>query len=644
MRLVAVEVTGFRRFASTQKLELDSGLTAIVGPNEAGKTSLLDAMLRLDDREAIAFGDRTRRLSVPDSQIVVSALFLVEEYDRAALEGLPGVDDKRRARWLQVDRTAGGRASTQLFEPLLRDTRPRKAAATWIRRAHRKAVWEIADLNEDDPRHSNQLEPLLESLDSLDETLPEQSLARLSALTDSLGDMSGPDAELGVAVLRKASEVEAGEHPNRTARTRLFRRTPDFLLFDEKQRDLRSDYDLAEVASEPPPPLRNLAGLAELDLEDLLVHIRRDASETVVELLENANARLGLAFSAWSQEAITVRFDRVDGTILRLHVSNPAGGYSKLEERSDGLKIFVALLALTSQRTRIPPIILIDELERHLHYDAQADVVQVFARQDALPQIVYTTHSAGCLPEDLGLGVRLVGPIPETNYSSVQNRFWTQGEGFSPLLVGMGAATLAFVPVRNAVMTEGASDIILLPTLLREATGQKSIGFQIAPASSEAPATRIGGLDAEGAPGVAWLVDGDEGGRALRRRLKRAGIPDERIVPLAGERSETVLEDLLRGRVYVEAFNEELRRSGQELELPADVVRGANRPRKAAMWCAKRKVKVPRKSDVAYRVLERRLGDEALLDARGREVLRDLHQRLDAIFRAEGAVRADLIS
>ena len=128
-------------------------------------------------------------------------------------------------------------------------------------------------------------------------------------------------------------------------------------------------------------------------------------------------------------------------------VSNPAGGYSTLDERSDGLKIFVSLLALTAtQQSEVPPIVLIDELERHLHYDAQADVVQVMSTQTVIPQIIYTTHSAGCLPEDIGAGVRLVGTNDGANRSTVENRFWSTGPGFSPLLIGMGASSLAFRP------------------------------------------------------------------------------------------------------------------------------------------------------------------------------------------------------
>jgi predicted ATP-dependent endonuclease of OLD family len=171
--------------------------------------------------------------------------------------------------------------------------------------------------------------------------------------------------------------------------------------------------------------LENLAKLAGLDLVDLHDTITRNDTGDVVRILTEANARLAEEFTAWTQYPIEVRFDN-DGNILRIHVSTLGGGYTALSERSDGLKQFVALISLTAANPgTMPPILLIDEAESHLHYDAQADLVQVFARQDAAAQIIYTTHSAGCLPEDLGAGIRIIEPMQASNHSRVLNRFWS---------------------------------------------------------------------------------------------------------------------------------------------------------------------------------------------------------------------------
>ena len=153
---------------------------------------------------------------------------------------------------------------------------------------------------------------------------------------------------------------------------------------------------------------------------------------------------------------------------------------------SDGMRAFIALLAYTAVNAEglTPPVLLVDEAELHLHYAAQADLVQVLTEQTAASQVIYTTHSAGCLPEDIGTGVRLVVPIDGADRSRVINWFWDDDEpGFGPLLHGMGyaAGAFAFTPARFAVFAEGATELVLLPTLLREATGRRRIEFQVAP-------------------------------------------------------------------------------------------------------------------------------------------------------------------
>lgn len=60
MDLLGLDLAGFRRF-ETASIDLLDHLVAIVGPNEAGKTSILDALTRLNDEAALPPSDLTRR-------------------------------------------------------------------------------------------------------------------------------------------------------------------------------------------------------------------------------------------------------------------------------------------------------------------------------------------------------------------------------------------------------------------------------------------------------------------------------------------------------------------------------------------------------------------------------------------------------
>jgi predicted ATP-dependent endonuclease of OLD family len=636
---MALELTGFRKFQQAQ-IEIDGPVTAIVGPNEAGKTSILTALTRLEDTNPIESRDRTRTADVSDEDVVLAALYLVEPADREVISDLPGGDDPQIARWLIHSKLASGRRRRQLIAPLKRDLKPRRAAKARLATLLKAAPWDPAGYDPSHPLSQPALDVVTGAVDSDVGTLPADELQAIQALASELAAIEGSAATVGT-VLSALSDHESAGHPNQIASGRLADRIPPFLFFGEVERDLRTDYDLSSTVSDDPPllqadapprALENLALLAELDLSQLRTAIESDETGKVRRLLNEANARLRSVFSAYSQEQISTEFDHIGNYILRIHVRDESGELSNLDERSDGVKIFVSLLAATArERSGTAPIVLIDELERHLHYDAQADVVQVLTRQDYHPQVIYTTHSAGCLPEDLGAGVRVVRPIPPEQRSDIENRFWSGGTGFAPLLLGMGASTLAFVPVRNAVLTEGGSDVVLLPTLIREAIDRKSLDFQVAPASAIAPASHIAGLDLE-APKVVWVVDGDEAGRKIKKRLEKDhGIPPQRIKILAGQRSKKVLEDLLLPDIYVRAVNAEFERSGVAERLSTQRLPETDRPGYVKRWCSSKKVPAPNKVSVANRVLDL-LHDrdatprvERLLSSDGRKRLRELH-------------------
>ncbi|MFN8224253.1 MAG: AAA family ATPase [Gaiellales bacterium] len=645
MRLVTIEVDGFRRFRRRERmvrLEIDGPLVAIIGPNEAGKTSLLRALCRLDDDDPISVNDRTRLAGIVDSHQVLEALYLIEEKDRDVLKGLHSADDATLTRWFVVRKHADGTRRYELLPGLSRDKATRVSAAAALKRLRAHRGWPASGAEEDEDLSSASFDEALQALEESAEEISPPGRSAIGKLLSGLRDAEFVDKQLATLASHALEELVAAErreseqHPNDEAIARLMDRRPHFLFFGDQERDLRTDYVLSEVVASPPPALDNLARLAGLDLAFLHNLVSDGDTGTAVDVLEQANRRLREAFEAWSQATTRVRFDREGDAVLRLHVSREGGGYDRLDDRSDGLRIFVSLLAVTARTNfHIPPIVLVDELERHLHYDAQADVVQLFARQTEIPQIVYTTHSAGCLPEDIGAGIRIVHRVEGTNDSGVRNRFWTtQGDtaniGFSPLLFGMGASTLAFVPVRNAVLTEGAADLILLPTLVREATGAKHVGFQVAPASSEAPPAHVAGLSRE-AVRVMWLVDGDSAGGRLAREVRRQ-LGAERVAQIGGAGSGKVLEDLLRPSVYARAINAQFERSGIAERISVGDLDRVNRPRLLKTWCEQRNIAVPNKADVAYRVLDLKSDIPALLSADGSRLVMALVGQLQASF------------
>jgi len=609
MRLISVEVKGFKRFADSAKMNVDGKTIAVVGPNEAGKTSFLEALKHLQHDGPIPPEQTTRRMDIPEDQIVVRATYLMENTDVEALGDI--YVEAPRHVWVEIDKTRAGERSLKVEPVPTRDLQFRLSVAKLMRKLLKSPsvsaqldVGNVADSEEEKahrPLSPETMDPVFEALESQKPSVAKELLDDLDASIDALDAISGKPkyAEGTIQDARALIEKERVPHPYLGLQTLAWKKVPDVIEFDAEARGLQYEYDLAVQASDPPVALANLASVADLSLVTLARAIETGETGTVAQLLEEANQLLRTEYESWSQSGVRPRFD-TDGLLLRVHVSNVGRGYMKLHERSEGLRSYVALIASSSARKHdVTPIFVIDEAEMHLHYDAQADLMKVLASQDAVAQVIYTTHSAGCLPEDLGGSIRIVEPIQGSNYSTVRNKFWASDAGLAPLLLGMGASTLAFFPTRDAVICEGPTELILLGSLFRQAIETENIGFQIVPGSSNVRPARIAGFDLQ-APRAAWLVDGDQGGRDLTQKIGEQGISLDRIVAVGSDRnSGLVIEDLLLPEVYAEALNEEITRRGAETNIAVDDFGENNRPRDVKSWCDSNQIAVPDKVAVA---------------------------------------------
>lgn len=608
MQLGWVNVIGLGRLANAS-MKVRGKVTAVVGPNEAGKSTLLRGLASVSDGEPFEGGpgsDIPRRGAFDPSDTAITLQYVLDAEDQQALASIPS---EVRPERLLVSKEYGGAVSYKLDPVGRRPRAPRQAAAEELA----NLVTRLRSVDDDAPESAyvreNEVVAKAEQAIAVltDEsdpgTLSDDDVAKIVELTDNLAEVAGlsGDIERLPHVLNAMIEAEKATHPTPLMRGELLRRVPVIALFSEADRDLKYEYDLDGLAdSSVPPALANLANSARLDLGALLADLERGTWDAVAEHIGDANDALASLFSeAWTAGSGTAEvYLALDGTTLRIMVTSKVGRYSPISERSDGLRMFVALTTFVQAKTGgdRSVILLIDEAENHLHYDAQADLMAVLSRQELAHQVIYTTHSAGCLPDEIGGNIVAVVPDPKSGYSSIDSSYWTGGLGFAPLMMAMGAGAAAITPSRYAILAEGHSEALILPRLIREATGLARLGYQIAAGVAEAGREDIPSLDAEAAR-VAYLVDGDPGGARNAKKLLQAQIPPERIIHLGGEGSGLCLEDLIKREIY-EACEVSARDS-----LKRD----------------------PSKVDVAARLID---VDDTLVDPERGELLAELHSLL----------------
>lgn len=564
MDLAVVYVQAFRRFRSRTSLKTNGKVVALVGPNEAGKSSLLAAISMLGHDEAPETSDISRGASRTEFKIE-GRFFLSEEDLQAARLSTPS--------WLIVQKDASGERTLDIDpQPPTRDLTLR--AKLWQsinfsmqNRRFKRKFGEDLDKVEESWRGVSTI------LQGSEEDLSSPNITEVAGFVKLIEDASD---EGDAVTIRKVPEVfsawkeaEQAHNPEAFALDALIERVPEFIVFGEEDRDLATEYSIPALSAEVPDALANLSEVAALNISEVLGAHQNGDTARLTTLEHSANHTLEKKFSeSWRQSGVRVTF-RIQGDILAVQVVNEKSEFTSLAERSDGLRQFVALQAFATSAWTGSPVMLIDEAEQKLHYDAQADLVQMLARQQVASKVILTTHSAGCLPEDLGNGVRFVRPSTrDDTRSEIVNKFWTDNEpGFAPLLFGMGASTLAFFPTRNAVMVEGPSDMLLLPTMFREALRSQVLGFQFVPGLSLSQGDFHAPLVGRKS-GVIYLVDGDKGGASIGKNLRDRGADRENIFVLKSPDGRAVEpEDFLDPDLIVEAVNVLLRKFHGTVQL-----------------------------------------------------------------------------
>ncbi len=644
MELIDIRIHGFRRFRDRTTMNVANKLVAVVGPNEAGKSSFLKALVRLNDKEPFEQSGPTieisRGLELNGNHYVVEAVYLLESADSLAIAHIEGFKSCKR---LTVFKAKSGSRSYKIEPRPMRSLTLRKGIATKLSKFLPLVLAEVESeeiVTEIDL--VKEIPSVIESLMSEEESLPKKTIDSIKTLSETFLS-SGLAAKIKrLDVFAKSLNTLAEQEsttPHQEAINILAERVPLFRLFGDAERTLQSEYSLVSVKSEVPTALANLVELAGLDLAKLITSAEQNDRGEVATILRDVNRRLAKEFNeAYSQSKAAVQFDVNTDSLFVLVDENPLENNRLVQfaERSDGLRQYVALISFLRQdQDERETILLIDEAETHLHYDAQADLVQMLAKQDLVKKVIYTTHSIGCLPEDLGMGVRLIERFDESK-SKITNWFWLgDGDGFSPLLFGMGAQTLAFIPVRRAVITEGVSDMILLPSMFREVAKKTSLGFQVVPGLSEADDIGLISLE-RASKRTLFLTDSDGGGDAIRDKLLGKGFEEKRIFQLPKvDENPTMTEDFIHPDVYVSSVNELLERF-YETDERFDAVNlpDTGRPTAIENWFEEKGLAIPSKRAIAYLVVE---NDKSPLrvDPAKRAALLDLVKRLTKAFDAE---------
>lgn len=606
MRLTKARIQGYRSIIDTGYFDVENDKTIFVGPNEAGKTAILQALQKLNAPEGTASFDPLRDYPRskydedikngkvdPSKFTVVEGHFILEDEDK---EDIP--EDYQNALYIfgrRLDNTAWHRL----------DNAPEQLSFSDIEKDLLKLCQHYKNTSQAKSESETKQTAIQNSYDSV-----IIGLQRTSIITAEKAKKITEWAKNNVSYLaddntteekRYDKLIELLEKPierDEVLKT-CNKRLPTFILFsnyfrirpvlhlrklaervDKKMLD-DEQYDYGNICllkflGFTPQELADAGDTSRFNLDDPIQYEQYRAQLDKRDYqLNAATIRLTNAIcEIWnpqnnSHDANKLRI-KVDGQYLKVVVEDDLGVEVELDQRSEGFQWMVSFYAVffaEASDKHKNAILLLDEPGQSLHALKQAEFIETLTKLSENNQTLYTTHSPFLVGSNELDKVRVV-EMPNRTVGTKVNVSLTASDSGAMLplqeALGYDLAQSLFFHKKNLVL-EGLTDMWYLESLsdLLEAEGKAGINDQIAliPANSASKVVYFATILHAQNLKLAALLDSDaEGDTAAKQDTLVNAVGAKRILrtkdAYSGQVPNPEIEDILHETLLDIAKNE----------------------------------------------------------------------------------------
>lgn len=585
MKLIRVAVTNYKLVEDSTPFKVDQ-VTCFVGKNESGKTSVLEALYKLnphDKEDPRGKFDKLR--DYPRRHY--------HDYD----ERHPDPDDPAvglSTVWHLDDDDVNG-----LSEYLGPDGLDSREFAV-KKKYNNRRVWDVKVNERNVVRHlvgslPTAVAAAYSDLDSVDE---------LKGALAEAKEPSEPEKALSALIESKYGDV------HEAVRTMLAERLPRFVLFSHYDR-MHGTVSIDDLnARKGSTPSRLESGhhvfLSFLEFVGVTVDeiAKMDKFEPLIAQLEATSIKISQEmFRYWTQNRhLKVQF-RIDvgkngdppplnsGNIVRTRIENTRHGVTVgFDERSAGFVWFFSFLVLFSQvrkkyGNRI--VLLLDEPGLTLHAKAQGDLLRYFdERLRPNHQVLYTTHSPFMVPADQLLRARTVEDVHKTDADGNveflgtkvgDDVLSTDRETLFPLQAALGyEITQTLFVGKHTLLVEGPSDLVYIQAFSAELKSQGRKGLDprwtVCPTGSIDKVTAFMTLFGGQKLHVAVVTDYATGGKKKVEELRQSELLKKGHVftqdAYAGK-PEADVEDVIGDSTYVDLVNKVYKITTNPIVVPS---------------------------------------------------------------------------
>lgn len=606
MRLTRARIQGYRSIIDTGYFDIEDDKTIFVGPNEAGKTAILQALQKLNAPEGTASFDPLRDYPRskydedikngkvdPSKFTVVEGHFILDDEDK---EDIP--EDYQNALYIfgrRLDNTAWHRL----------DNAPEQLSFSDIEKDLLKLCQHYKNTSQAKSEPEAKQTAIQSGYDSVITGLHRTSTItaeKAKKITDWVKNNVSYLADDNTAEEKRYDKlIELLEKPierDEVLKT-CNKRLPTFILFsnyfrirpvlhlrklaervDKKMLD-DEQYDYGNICllkflGFTPKELADAGDTSKFDLNkpDQYEQYRAQLDKRDYQL-NAATIRLTNAIcEIWNpqkngRDANKLRI-KVDGQYLKVVVEDDLGVEVELDQRSEGFQWMVSFYAVffsEASDKHKNAILLLDEPGQSLHALKQAEFIETLTKLSENNQTLYTTHSPFLVGSNELDKVRVV-EMPDRTVGTKVNVSLTASDSGAMLplqeALGYDLAQSLFFHKKNLVL-EGLTDMWYLESLsdLLEVDGKTGINNQIAliPANSASKVVYFATILHAQNLKLAALLDSDaEGDTAAKQDTLVNAVGAKRILrtkdAYSGQVPNPEIEDILRETLLDIAKNE----------------------------------------------------------------------------------------
>lgn len=577
MKICQVRVQNFRGVVDSGWIDIEDDYTVLVGKNESGKTSILEALSKINNSENIDNSkiNITGIDGAPDEYSFHPVVSVVlqpqgDEFQESITE---------LSAPICLTKYANGRREIS-YEGAPCDPPPEVFASGDCKR------WLVEEL-----REAGYLENVTDG--GQDETWAEVYSFLFDSDNEDLENVSGILQDLGYKLGDEGLEsILSGVASHREDASnsfiginRLVEKIPA-ALFEDSHASMQGEIEAKRI-----PKTNNRISLLLKDLD--INWSDQNWPDENRRLLEQFSERLTNELSPkWGQKEISIQFLYSNGNvILRIKdmVSNGGSGDRRiaipLSERSDGLKRFITILTdiyLSSNGDDDNNLILIDDPGVYFHPNQKEKMRDVITEEFAeRGQVIYSTHSPFLIDSSQPKSIRGTrGPSKDVLNDITEVSAESGLEPARPVSEAIGLTIgTDLLTVDRCLLVEGPTEYHLIPALsnyfrCHGNEGAALDGYRVVQMSGAGDAIKYAKWAEQGGVDFQILLDNDEGGEERSSEIQEnhpelgahAWLLDERG---NDDDREVEFEDLLPVKLYVSTVNSAIQEStdGPQIEI-----------------------------------------------------------------------------